>query len=697
MSKHPKRIILVNGEERVGSLLLAEPCSSFGPRTFQKSSWTKPQKKDKETISTATNSKKRSAWIASSFSDFDEGNTKKTKQANINHSLVTSESSQAAHQKFRKDEDLWLEKYKPKSELELAVHKKKVAEVRNWFLDQLCTQVGHGSILLLTGPTGAGKTATVNVLASELGFEVQEWLNPLSDTEDEGYFNWKSHSQSQVKIFQDFIVRASKYPTLSIFGGKGDNSVKKIVLVEDLPNIFFREASKLQEVLSTYKQRGQVPIVFVISDSHHGDSNVHKLLPKDVQEKLKIHNISFNPIAQTSLVKALNRIISTEAQLQNKTTFEIPVKDTVQLLAQNSGGDIRTAINGLQFSSSKDKSRTTQKGSNVTKKDDRKPNKSKLKKTSSSLPNKMNTSESVQLSSKCLLYGKETRNNLESEAVTAIGGRDSALFLFRALGKILYCKRDPTLSDSDLLPSHLSHHARNQLLFCPEEVLEKTHLSSEFFNLYLHQNYLEFSADIDDVVNISEHFSEADYMTKEWMFQSSMKEYSSCLAARGLIFNSRSAGKSSSSSGSGRGWRPLHKPQLFEVNRKMRDGVNTAQDLFRDYHCPSLVLQTEVLPYLAITDVPLRTPGQIAFLQAISNFRKSKHPFRGGTDMLDEKDCGMNSDNDDEVHVSSQPNGNGTQGANKCLAMGEECDSQGTSEMPRDDDDVIEDFDDEDF
>ena len=69
---------------------------------------------------------------------------------------------------------------------------------------------------------------------------------------------------------------------------------------------------------------------------------------------------------------------------------------------------------------------------------------------------------------------------------------------------------------------------------------------------------------------------------------------------------------------------------------------------------------------------------------------------RGGTDMLDEKDCGMNSDNDDEVHVSSQPNGNGTQGANKCLAMGEECDSQGTSEIPQDDDDVIEDFDDED-
>lgn len=28
----------------------------------------------------------------------------------------------------------------------------------------------------------------------------------------------------------------------------------------------------------------------------------------------------------------------------------IPNKETIELLAQNSGGDIRTAINGLQFS-----------------------------------------------------------------------------------------------------------------------------------------------------------------------------------------------------------------------------------------------------------------------------------------------------------------------------------------------------------
>jgi cell cycle checkpoint protein len=37
----------------------------------------------------------------------------------------------------------------------------------------------NAPIILLTGPTGAGKTATIHVLAKELGIEVQEWSNPV--------------------------------------------------------------------------------------------------------------------------------------------------------------------------------------------------------------------------------------------------------------------------------------------------------------------------------------------------------------------------------------------------------------------------------------------------------------------------------------------------------------------------------------
>lgn len=697
MSKHHKGTKAVNGDEYKKPLLQAEQCSSLGSsKTFSHSDTNHKElnwkKSCKGTTSSSTGSKKRNAWISSSFGGFVEDlasqdKPKKSKQENLDCSFNTGSSKQVL-KKIRADEDLWLDKYKPPSEAELAVHKKKVAEVRSWFLDHLTCEKPSSALLLLTGPAGAGKTATVHVLANELDFELQEWINPVSDTIDGSEFpNWVDTRKSQVKQFEEFILRANKYPTLSVFSDKDShNSAKKVILVEDLPNIFFREASRLHEVLSTYQQTGRSPVVFIISDSHHGDSNVHKLFPKDVQYKLGIHNISFNPVAHTSLVKTMNRISSLELQ-QNKSTFLLPSKETIDLLAQNSGGDIRTAINGLQFLCLKEKPFSSMKKLNQTRRDD-----SKQKSSKSKTLKTVKSSKSKQ-TSQCVVYGQKD-SHLELEKVTAIGGRDTALFLFRALGKILYCKRDPVLCDVALLPSHLSHQARNQLTFSPEEVLDRTNLSSDMFNLYLHQNYLEFFSDIDDVVKASEHFSDADYMTKEWMHQSSMSEYSSCLVARGLIFNSsRPLGSTSKSSGVGRGWRPLHKPQWFDISRKMRDGGNTASDLFRGYYWPSIVLQTEILPYLAITDVPLRTPGQISFLQVVGNFRKSKSPFRGAPDTLDEKDCGTENNDDDDL-PSSQSKGAAIQQNTKGGAG--EGDSQVTLDVLEDVDDVIEDFDDDD-
>ena len=112
-------------------------------------------------------------------------------------------------------------------------------------------------------------------------------------------------------------------------------------------------------------------------------SIVFKMILISHKFELFLKLFSFNPVAHTSLVKTLNRIASLESQqvhfstvysvsfwsrvfttenvlilkitfhdllLQNKSTFLSPSKETIDLLAQNSGGDIRTAINGLQFS-----------------------------------------------------------------------------------------------------------------------------------------------------------------------------------------------------------------------------------------------------------------------------------------------------------------------------------------------------------
>ena len=55
-------------------------------------------------------------------------------------------------------------------------------------------------MLLLTGSAGAGKTATVHVLANELGFEVQEWINPLSETDGKSTQGGLPHTIKKDKL-----------------------------------------------------------------------------------------------------------------------------------------------------------------------------------------------------------------------------------------------------------------------------------------------------------------------------------------------------------------------------------------------------------------------------------------------------------------------------------------------------------------
>lgn len=80
-------------------------------------------------------------------------------------------------------------------------------------------------------------------------------------------------------------------------------------------------------------------------------------------------HFSFNPVAHTSLVKTMQRIASIECQKKlpssagNKSggnkrptlkgpeelKFHMPPKEVFECLAESSAGDIRSAVNALQF------------------------------------------------------------------------------------------------------------------------------------------------------------------------------------------------------------------------------------------------------------------------------------------------------------------------------------------------------------
>lgn len=54
---------------------------------------------------------------------------------------------------------------------------------------------------------------------------------------------------------------------------------------------------------------------------------------------------SFNPIAPTLLTKSLTKLLS----LTHTSSSRRPPKDAIELIVQSSNGDIRSAINALQF------------------------------------------------------------------------------------------------------------------------------------------------------------------------------------------------------------------------------------------------------------------------------------------------------------------------------------------------------------
>ena len=164
---------------------------------------------------------------------------------------------------------------------------------------------------------------------------------------------------------------------------------------------------KGEEFLDTLAGVSTVPVVVIISDGENGKKSKGALLPPDWLVRVNAKTIAFNPVTSINMVKLLTRIALEESQKGGRK-FRVPEKAALENLAESVGGDLRGAINALQFSCLNEVADLREAFHSVN----------------------------AVASSKA----KKKEGKGKASSLSKIGGRDQRLQLFHALGKVLYSK-----------------------------------------------------------------------------------------------------------------------------------------------------------------------------------------------------------------------------------------------------------------
>ncbi|ETN39105.1 uncharacterized protein HMPREF1541_05327 [Cyphellophora europaea CBS 101466] len=374
----------------------------------------------------------------------------------------------------------WSERYGPTKLDELAIHKKKVSDVQQW-LDGVTSGRLRQRLLVLKGPAGSGKTATVGLIARELGLSPVFWQNPgVVDTATGG---------SVAAQFDDFLNRGGQFGTLGLTAAHDTETAaaaeRQLLIVEEFPTSMARSAESFRTVVSRFLARGSpgpaqpfknvqhssvptFPVVMIISETLLSSSTAfsdsftaHRLLGPEILNHSSTNVIEFNPVAQTFIHKALDLVVRKEAR--DSLRRRIPGPAVMQRLAEM--GDVRNAVNALEFLCVRNDSSSDWSGTVAGK-------------------SKKSAKDSANLTA------------MERDSLKLVSQRETTLDMFHAAGKVVYNKReDPRVADLKAEPppkppDHLMH------LYTPkvsqvdiEALFNETGTDIQTFISSLHENY----------------------------------------------------------------------------------------------------------------------------------------------------------------------------------------------------------------
>jgi cell cycle checkpoint protein len=452
---------------------------------------------------------------------------------------------------------LWTDEFVVTQSSDLAVHAKKVADIRAWLARAwsgagAAASVASARVLLLTGAPGTGKSATVRVLARELGAAVHEWhasahVSKLTWKRDDPEALVGVGDDSALGPFERWLTA---HASLKPLGGERAN---KLVLVDELPYLHGeRERASFREILERYARIARYPLVVVLTDSVA--LRTRDLLP----DERCATTISFNATPRTLMRKALLRVLA----LAGVALADERVDDIVEQCQ----GDVRHAVNTLQMMCVGEARAPPPVAASMgpparrpaKRKKDAAPGASQAKAAAAAAP---------------------------APFVLTIG-RDETVSLFRALGKVLMGKREDSSDKSASRPMSvmfLDGNARQQacnvdgrppLAFDPEELVLLTNMDANTFALFLFENYAPyFDSPADEVRSVDSLAGAADWLSLSaqvgavWnseMHGDISNLYSASLAVRGIVHENYYP-DAATAPPARTAFRPQHRPQWLSV------------------------------------------------------------------------------------------------------------------------------------
>lgn len=401
----------------------------------------------------------RKRWVTPSFDSFvndDLPPAKKTTGKKV--SLHTAQSAAPGISVRENSSSTWLDKYQPKTIDELVIHPKKVKEIEDWFCKHQTNQ--REKYLILVGPCGCGKTVSLRAVARKFDLDVTEWVTPLDRDFNADLHGDEQTYQSAAEVFEQFLTRASRYPSLLSV------QKSKIILVKDFPNIFLQKPEIFHGILRKYSSMNTYPVAFVCND----DNLVRSLLPDFVRNECNMHTIKFNPVHCQAVLKALERVLNLERKFNPNAN--IPENIDLEAVYQSSAGDLRSAILKLYF--------------NVRAVDG-----------VVGVESKVSQGRTVRTKQKGK-RGAKSKNGDTKEATD----KDSNIDLFHLLGRVLYSNRQYTKDSGQ----------EYRFVHNPNELVDTCSCQPSSFISFLQENYASRFSCIKSISKAANKLSFADVL-----------------------------------------------------------------------------------------------------------------------------------------------------------------------------------------